>query len=143
MTGLLLRWLILTAAILAAAYLLDGIVVRDFLSAFLTAAVLGILNAFFRPILILLTLPLNILSLGLFTFIINAFLLKLASGVISGFEVHGFWTAIAGALVITLVSALLNALTRPEPGGRGSGGSGPRRSDDVIDLRQTDGDRWS
>jgi putative membrane protein len=76
MRGILLRWLILTAAILAAAYLLDGIVIRDFLSAFLAAAVLGILNAFFRPLLLLLTLPLNILSLGLFTFVINAFLLR-------------------------------------------------------------------
>jgi putative membrane protein len=146
MAFLLLRWLILTAAILAAAYLLDGIVVRDFLSAFLAAAVLGVLNALFRPVLILLTLPLNILSLGLFTFIINAFLLKLASGVISGFDVHGFWTALAGALVITIVSALLNALMPKQPRGGGSvspGGPGPRRGDDVIDLRQRDGDRWS
>jgi putative membrane protein len=70
---------------------------------------LGILNAFFRPILIILTLPINILSLGLFTFVINAVLLKMASGVISGFEVRGFWTAVIGSLLISLVSWLLSS----------------------------------
>ena len=138
MRGILIRWLILTAAILSAAYLLEGIEVRDFLSAFLAAAVLGILNAFFRPVLILLTLPINILSLGLFTFVINAFLLKLASGVIPGFEVHGFWTALFGALIITLVSSLLNALIRKEPGS-----NGPHRDNDIIDLNKRGGNRWS
>ena len=138
MRGILIRWLILTAAILSAAYLLEGIEVRDFFSAFLAAAVLGILNAFFRPVLILLTLPINILSLGLFTFVINAFLLKLASGVIPGFEVHGFWTALFGSLIITLVSFLLNALIRREPDGNGSHGD-----DDVIDLNKRGGNRWS
>ena len=142
MRGILLRWLILTAAILAAAYLLDGIEVRDFFSAFLAAAVLGILNAFFRPLLLLLTLPLNILSLGLFTFVINAFLLKMASGVIPGFEVHGFWTALFGALIITLVSSLLNALISNDPGRRNQGGQMQGR-EDVIDLKRRGDDRWS
>jgi putative membrane protein len=142
MRGILLRWLILTAAILAAAYLLDGIIIRDFLSAFLAAAVLGILNAFFRPLLLLLTLPLNILSLGLFTFVINAFLLKMASGVIPGFEVHGFWTALFGALIITLVSGLLNALIRKEPDRTNQGGQAQGR-EDVIDLKRRGDDRWS
>lgn len=137
MTGILLRWLILTAAILAAAYLLDGIEIRDFLSAFLAAAVLGILNAFFRPLLILLTLPLNILSLGLFTFVINAFLLKLASGVIDGFEVHGFWTALFGALIITVVSGFLNALTRKDQNDDTQG------REDVIDLKRKGDNQWS
>ena len=85
MKGILIRWLILTVAILSAAYLLDGMEVQGFTSAFFAAAVLGILNAVLRPVLIILTLPLNILSLGLFTFVINAFLLKMASGVIPGF----------------------------------------------------------
>ncbi len=143
MTGLLLRWLILTAAILAAAYLLNGIEVRDFLSAFMAAAVLGILNAVLRPLLILLTLPLNILSLGLFTFVINAFLLKMASGLIPGFEVHGFWTALAGALIITLASGLLNALIGKEQNRRGPGSQAQGRGDDVIDLKRRGDDRWS
>ncbi|MFH1081094.1 MAG: phage holin family protein [Pseudomonadota bacterium] len=143
MTELLLRWLILTAAILSAAYLINGIVVRDFLSAFLAAAVLGILNAIFRPLLILLTLPLNILSLGLFTFVINAFLLKTASGVIPGFEVHGFWTALFGALIITLVSGLLNALIGNKRSGRDPGSPAQGREDDIIDLKRKGDDRWS
>jgi len=143
MRGILLRWLILTAAILAAAYLLNGIVIRDFLSAFLAAAVLGILNAFFRPLLLLLTLPLNILSLGLFTFVINAFLLKMASGVIPGFEVHGFWTALFGALIITLVSGLLNTLIGKERGRRDPGSPAQGRGDNVIDLKRKGDNQWS
>ena len=73
----LLRWFILTIAIIFASYLLEGIRVDDFLSAFLAAAFLGLLNIFFRPVLLILTLPINILSLGLFTFVINAILLKM------------------------------------------------------------------
>ena len=81
--GLLVRWLILTAAIMVASYLIQGIEVNGFFSAFFAAAILGVLNVFFRPILLILTLPINILTLGFFTFIINALLLKMASGVIS------------------------------------------------------------
>ena len=109
MRGIVIRWLILTAAIMFASYVMDGIQVKGFLSALFAAAALGILNAFFRPILIVLTLPINILSLGLFTFIINAVLLKMASGVISGFEVYGFWSAVFGSLLISIVSWILNS----------------------------------
>ena len=91
MKGIFLRWLILTFAIIVTSYLIDGIQVSGFLSAFFAAAILGILNAFFRPILFILTLPVNILSLGLFTFVINALMLMMVSGVISGFKVYGFW----------------------------------------------------
>jgi putative membrane protein len=108
MKGMLVRWLILTLSILVASYLIDGIVVRSYAAAFLSAAVLGVLNAFFRPILIIVTLPINILTFGLFTFIINAVLLMMASGVISGFHVHGFWSAVFGSFIISLVSWLLN-----------------------------------
>ena len=130
MKGILIRWLILTVAILSAAYLLDGMEVRGFTSAFFAAAVLGILNAILRPILIILTLPLNILSLGLFTFVINAFLLKMASGVIPGFEVHGFWPALFGSLIISLVSWLLSSLIND------------RGRVEVIALKKRSGDRW-
>jgi len=92
MNGIFIRWLTLTGAIIVTSYLLDGIQVSGFVSAFFAAAMLGILNALFRPILILLTLPINILTLGFFTFVINALMLKTASGVISGFEVIGFTT---------------------------------------------------
>ena len=117
-------------AILSAAYLLDGIEVRGFTSAFFAAAVLGILNAVLRPVLIILTLPLNILSLGLFTFVINAFLLKMASGVIPGFEVHGFWPALFGSLIISLVSWLLCSWIND------------RGRVEVIDLKKRSGNRW-
>ncbi len=110
MPGLFIRWLILTLAILAAAYLLDGIEVHGLFSAFFAAALLGVLNALFRPILLLVTLPINILSLGLFTFVVNALLLLMVSGVIGGFTVHGFWPAVFGALIISLVSGLLTTL---------------------------------
>ena len=130
MKGILIRWLILTVAILSAAYLLDGMEVRGFTSAFFAAAVLGILNAVLRPVLIILTLPLNILSLGLFTFVINAFLLKMASGVIPGLEVHGFWPALFGSLIISLVSWLLSSWIND------------RGRVEVIDLKKRSGNRW-
>ncbi len=133
MAGLFIRWLILTVAIIFASYLLDGIHVRDFFSAFLAAAALGILNALFRPILIILTLPINILSLGLFTFVINALLLKMASGIISGFDVYGFWTAVFGSLIISLVSWLLTSFINER---------GHVEYVDYIDLKKKDEDRW-
>jgi putative membrane protein len=108
MKGLVVRWLILTVAILLAAYLIDGIRVNGFHAVLLAAAVLGVLNTLLRPVLIILTLPLNILTLGLFTFLINAFILKLTSGVIPGFDVTGFWPAVFGALIISVVNGLLN-----------------------------------
>ena len=111
-----MRWAILTIAIVVTSYLLDGIHVSGFFNAFLAAAMLGILNAFFRPVLFILTLPINVLSLGLFTFVINALMLKMASGVISGFVVEGFWSAIIGSLLISLVSFILNTFV----GGHGT-----------------------
>ncbi len=130
MYGIFLRWLILTFSIIATSYLIDGIQVSGFLSAFFAAAILGILNAFFRPILLILTLPVNILSLGLFTFVINAIVLMMVSGVISGFEVLGFWSAVFGSLLISLVSWLLTSFI----GGRGTV--------QYIDLKNVGDNRW-
>jgi putative membrane protein len=110
MKGLIVRWLMLTVAIMAAAYLLPGIEVSGVFSAFFAAVILGILNALLRPLLLLLTLPLNILSLGLFTFVINALMLMMASGVISGFHIAGFWSAVFGSLIIGVVSWLLTSM---------------------------------
>ena len=109
MKGIILRWLVLTLAIVIAAYLFPGIHVSSFGTALLSALVLGILNAFFRPILIILTLPINILTLGLFTFVINAFLLMMTSGVIGGLIVEGFGSALLGSFIISLVSWLLSS----------------------------------
>jgi putative membrane protein len=128
--GLLLRWLILTSAILLASYLFEGINASGFFSAFWAAAILGILNALLRPILFVLTLPINILTFGLFTFVINAIMLRMASGVISGFEVTGFWPAFFGSLVISLISWGLNSFVND------------RGRIEVIDLRRRGDDRW-
>ncbi len=133
MKGVFIKWLILTAAIMMASYLIDGIRVSGFLCAFFTAAILGILNVFFRPVLLILTLPINILSLGLFTFVINALLLKMASGVISGFEVYGFWSAIFGSLVISIVNWVLSSFVIHQ---------GRVERVDYIDLKKGDEDRW-
>jgi putative membrane protein len=128
--GLLVRWLVLTAAIVIASYLISGIEISGFFSAFFAAAILGILNIFFRPILFILTLPINLLTFGLFTFVINALLLKMASGVIEGFQVHGFWSAVFGALVISVVNWLLNSFINEQ--GRV----------EYTDLRKRDDSRW-
>lgn len=149
MNGIIIRWLTLTVAIVLTSYLLDGIHVSGFLSAVFAAAMLGILNAFFRPIALLLTLPINVLSLGLFTFIINALMLKMASGVISGFEVIGFWSAVFGSLLISIISWLLTSFIND----RGTVTSfnaefrarhQPKRppANDTIDLENKGDDRW-
>jgi len=132
MKGLLLRWLILTFAIMTAAYLFSGIHVRGFGSALFAALVLGILNAFFRPILFILTLPINVLSLGLFTFVINALLLMMTSGIIGGLVVDGFSSALFGSLIISLVSLLLSSFVSDR---------GRVESLD-IELRRRRGNRW-
>jgi len=130
MNGLTIRWLTLTAAIIVASYMIDGIRVSGVFSAIFAAAALGIFNAFFRPIALILTLPINILSLGLFTFVINAIMLKLASAIIPGFDVYGFWASVWGALLISIISWLLNSFI----GGRGTV--------EYIDLKHKGGNRW-
>lgn len=130
MRGLFLKWLVLTVSILFSAYIIGGIEVTSFFSAFFAAAILGILNTFFRPILIVLTLPINLLTFGLFTFVINALILKMASGVIPGFYVHGFWAAVFGSLVISIVNWFLSSFFREDERG------------EYIDLRRRDGNRW-
>ena len=130
MQGLLIRWLILTGAILLASYLIGGIYVSGFFPAVFAAAMLGILNAFFRPILIILTLPINLVTFGLFTFVINAMMLKMASAVIPGFDVYGFWSAIFGSLIISVTSWLLTSFVS----GRGR--------IEYIDLRKREDGYW-
>jgi putative membrane protein len=155
MNGILIRWLTLTGAIITTSYLLDGIHVSSFVSAFFAAAMLGILNALFRPILIILTLPINILSLGFFTFVINALLLKTASAVIQGFDVDGFWYAIFGSLIISAISWLLNSFinergtvtyysTNRRSGSAQQNGHPNRKNldHDTIDLENKGDDHW-
>jgi len=133
MKGIIIRWLILTAAIMLTAFLLEGIQVNGFFSALAAAAILGILNAIFRPVLILLTLPINILTLGLFTFVINGLLLMMASCSISGFKVSGFWAAFFGSIIISIVSWILSSFVNEK---------GKVEKPGYIDLKKTDNDKW-
>lgn len=108
MFGLLLRWAIVSAGLWVAAALVSGISFTSTGALLVAALVLGILNAVVRPILIVLTLPVTVVTLGLFLFVINAAMLKLASALVDGFQVDGFWSAVFGALVLSLVSLVLN-----------------------------------
>ena len=99
----LLQWLVSGLAIIITAYLLPGVAVAGFFAALVTALVIGLINAVIRPILILLTLPLNILTLGLFTLVINALLIMLAAACVPGFTVRGFWWALLFGIVLAIV----------------------------------------
>ena len=113
MPALLIRWIILTVAVLLSGVVIQGITVQSPLKAFLAAVVLSLLNAILRPILILLTLPINFLTLGLFVLVINAFLLWLASVILhGGLVIHGFMPAFLGALFISVMSGMLNWLVK-------------------------------
>ena len=107
MGGLLLHWLISTASLLVVAYLFPGIEVRGLGTALIAPIVIGLLNATIGFLLKLVTLPLSILTLGIFWFVINALMLQLASALVPGFVVQNFWAAFFGAIVLSLVSTIL------------------------------------
>jgi len=107
---LLLLWLINTVSLIAVAYLMPSIHVSSFVTALIAALVLGLVNAVVRPVLVLLTLPVTLLTLGLFIFVINGLLFWLVGSVIEGFEVRGFWAGVFGAIIYSLVSWLLSGL---------------------------------
>ena len=107
---LLLVWLINAAALMAVAYLLPGIAVADFVTALVAALVLGLVNAVIRPILILLTLPVTLLTLGLFIFVINGLLFWFVGSFVAGFVVSGFWWGMFGAVAYSILSWALSAL---------------------------------
>lgn len=110
MNHILPRWLVLSAAIGAVSYLMAGIHTDGIVPALLAAALLGLVNSYIRPLLLLLTLPLNVLTFGLFTFFLNAMILMIVSAVIPGFRVADLGSALLGALLISLVNWLLSAL---------------------------------
>jgi putative membrane protein len=112
---LLLHWLINAGALFVLPRIFSTIEVKSFYIALIVAAVLGLLNAVVRPILILLTLPVTLLTLGLFIFVINALLLWFVSSFVAGFHVDGFWAAMWGAIVYSLITFILNALVFGEP----------------------------
>jgi putative membrane protein len=106
--GFLIRLCLNAVALLIVSTVIPGIEVKGVLPALSAAFFLGLVNAVVRPIILILTLPLTIVTLGLFIPVINAFLLSLVSLMIQGFEVHGFWSAVFGALLLSIVSGLLS-----------------------------------
>lgn len=106
--GLLLRWVVNALALWIVSVVVSGVHTDGVFATFVAALVLGILNVLVRPILLLLTLPINVLTLGLFTFVVNALMLELTASVVKGFYVDGFGAALVGALFLSIVSFVLN-----------------------------------
>ncbi|HZH56928.1 phage holin family protein [Yanghanlia caeni] len=107
---LLLVWILNAVALLIVAYLLPGITVASFGAALIAALVLGLLNTLVKPVLILLTLPITVVTLGLFLLVLNALVFWFAGSILKGFQVAGFWWALIGAIVYSLISGLLSRL---------------------------------
>jgi len=121
---LLLRWFINAAALFVLPYLFDSIQVKSFYIALIVALLLGLINAVVRPILILLTLPVTLLTLGVFILVINALLFWFVASFVDGFHVGGFWSAFWGAIAYSLISWAVSALILGESRSAWSGGRG-------------------
>ncbi|MFD1711440.1 phage holin family protein [Ottowia flava] len=110
MLKLLLKWLLSAAALLGVAYIYGGVSVASFGTAMFAAAIIGLLNMLVRPILVILTIPITLLTLGLFLFVINALMFWAASGLIGGFHVNGFWAALLGSLIYSALGVVIDAV---------------------------------
>ena len=110
---LIISWFINTIALLLVSKIIPGIFIQDISVAIFAAVILAIFNTFLKPILIIITLPINLLTLGLFTFFINGFLFYMASKVVGGFTIMGFWSAFWGAILFGIINFLLNSLMSP------------------------------
>ena len=106
---LILKWLLSAAALLAVAYLYEGVEVRSFGAALTAAFVIGLLNMLLRPLLVLLTLPVTVLTLGLFLFVINALLFWWAASLLNGFYVSGFGAALLGSLIYSVFGVVIDS----------------------------------
>ena len=106
---LVLKWLLSAVALLAVAYVYTGVQVNSFTAALIAAAVIGLLNAVVRPVLVILTLPVSVVTLGLFLFVINALMFWSASGLLNGFHVAGFWAALLGSLIYSALGLIIDA----------------------------------
>lgn len=109
---LILTWLLAACALLVVAYLYPGVQVQSFTSALIAAAVIGLFNAVLRPVLVILTLPVTIVTMGLFLFIINALMFWAAASVLDGFRVNGFLAALLGSLIYSVLMLVVNAAVR-------------------------------
>ena len=108
MLKLIVRWLLLAAALLLVAYLYPGVQVQSFATAMIAALVLGLLNTVVRPLLVLLTLPVTLVTVGLFLFVINALMFWAAATLLNGFNVSGFWAALIGSLIYSLCGMVID-----------------------------------
>jgi len=106
------RWILTSLVILGLPYILKGVSVSSFWTALLVAIVLGLVNAVIRPLLVLLTLPITLLSLGLFVFVINALMVLLVSRIIPGFHVDGFWPAVVVSLALWISGLAINSIVK-------------------------------
>ena len=113
MLSLIARWIVNAAALLLVAYLYPRVTVATFWAAMLAALVLGLVNALIRPLLVLLTLPVTVLTLGLFLFVINALMFWLVAEIVSGFQVTGFVAALVGSLLYSLITLVTSWLLFP------------------------------
>ena len=113
MTFIIVQILILTLSVILASYLLPGINIKSIGSALLVAFVLAILNAFIKPLMIYLTIPFTYWTFGLFLFVINAFIILIASAIVKGFEVKGFWWALLFSIILSLIQYILEYLLFP------------------------------
>lgn len=109
MIKLIVKWLLSGAALLFVAYVYSGVEVKTFTAALIAALVIGLLNTIVRPILVILTLPVTVVTLGLFLFIINALMFWAASGLLDGFQVRGFVAALIGSLIYSLLGLVIES----------------------------------
>lgn len=109
---LLLRWLLAACALLLVAYVYEGVQVRSFPSALIAAAVIGLFYMLLRPVLVVLTLPVTVVTFGLFLFVINALLFWAAASVLDGFYVSGFWAALLGSIIYSVIMLVVDAALR-------------------------------
>ena len=107
---LIARWIVNAAALLLVAYLYPGVQVESFVASLAAALVLGLVNAFIRPLLVILTFPVTLITLGLFLFVINALLFWLVAEVVHGFTVSGFWAALVGSILYSLITLVTSWL---------------------------------
>jgi putative membrane protein len=105
---LILRWLLLAAALLFVAYVYDGVTLKSYQAALIAAFIIGLLNTFVKPLLVILTLPVTIITVGLFLFVINALMFWAAASVLDGFNVTGFKAALIGSVIYSVLSYLIN-----------------------------------
>lgn len=130
MRGIVFRWVVNALGLLLVSYLFEGIKVAGVGWAFIAAIFLGVFNALIRPVVLLLTLPINLLTLGLFTLVVNGLMLWLVGSLLAGFQVEGFWSAVGGGLVMSVISLVANGLVNDQ--GRW----------EVIEMRRGRGGQW-